>query len=82
MAIFVHAHDCGVFKGDTLPETQLRRLMSVRAFNEKHMMVAAEIVEGSELEKVAGEMLADENAKYINVHNAKPGCFAVRVERA
>lgn len=56
--------------------------MSVRAFDDKHMMVAAEVVEGSELEQVAGGMLADEKAKYINVHNAKPGCFAVRVERA
>lgn len=82
MAIFVHANDCEKFAGNELPERQLRRLMSVRAFDEKHMMVAAEVVEGSELEKVAGGMLADENAKYINVHNAKPGCFAVRVERA
>ena len=82
MAIFVHANDCKKFAGNELPERQLRRLMSVRAFDEKHMMVAAEVVEGSELEKVAGGMLADENAKYINVHNAKPGCFAVRVERA
>ena len=82
MAIFVHAHDCEVFRGDTLPERQLRRLMSVRAYDEKHMMVAAETVEGSELEEVAGGMLADEHAKSLNVHNAKPGCFAVRIERA
>jgi hypothetical protein len=82
MAIFVHAHDCGVFEGSTLPERQLGRLMSLRAFDEKHMMVAAEVVAGPELEQVAGGMLADEKAAYINVHNAKPGCFAVRVERA
>lgn len=82
MAIFVHAHDCEVFRGDSLPERQLRRLMSLRAFDEKHMMIAAETAEGSELEEVAGGMLADEHAKYINVHNAKPGCFAVRIERA
>lgn len=56
--------------------------MSVRAYDERHMMVAAEVTEGSKLEKVAGEMLADEKARYINVHNAKPGCFAVRIERA
>ena len=46
------------------------------------MMVAAEVVEGSQLEGVAGGMLADEKAKYINVHNAKPGSFAARVEQA
>lgn len=82
MAIFVHAHDCGFFDGNVLPERQLRRLLSLRAFDEKHMMVAADVVEGSDFERVAGGMLADEKARYVNVHNAKPGCFAVRVERA
>ena len=82
MAIFVHAHECGVFDGNVLPYTQLRRLLSLRAFDENHMMVAADVVEGSEFEKVAGGMLADEKARYVNVHNAKPGCFAVRVEQA
>lgn len=80
--IFIHAHDCALFQGDTLPDRQLRRMLSVRAYNENHMMCAAEVVEGSELESVAGGMLADEKARYINVHNAKPGCFAVRIERA
>ena len=45
-------------------------------------MVAAEVVEGKELKEVAGGMLADETAKYVFVHNAKPGCFAVGIERA
>ena len=80
--IFVHAHDCGLFEGAVLPERQLRRQLSVRAYNTSHMMVAAEVVDGSEFERTAGAMLADEGAAYINVHNAKPGCFAVRVERA
>jgi Protein of unknown function (DUF1203) len=80
--IFVHAHDCGHFSGDVLPERQLRRQMSVRAYDEKHMMIGAETVEGNGLEVVAGGMLADEKVVYVNVHNAKPGCFAVRVERA
>ncbi|KAK5065357.1 hypothetical protein LTR84_001195 [Exophiala bonariae] len=80
--IFVHAHDCGLFKGEVLPERQLSRQLSVRAYNMNHMMVAAEVVEGSDFESTAGGMLADEQAAYINVHNAKPGCFAVRVERA
>ena len=60
----------------------MRKMLSVRAYEEKHMMVAAEVVEGSEMERVAGVMLADEKAWYINLHNSKPGCFAVRVERA
>ncbi|KAF5011849.1 hypothetical protein FDECE_2081 [Fusarium decemcellulare] len=80
--IFVHAHDCTPFRDATLPDRQLKRLQSLRAYNENHMMVAAEVVNGNEFEKVAGGMLADEKASYIMVHNAKPGCFAFRVERA
>lgn len=79
--IFVHAYDCAPFRGDVLPERQLKRLLSVRAYNVDHMLMASEVAEGSEFEEVAGRMLADEKASYIHVHNAKPGCFAVRVER-
>lgn len=79
--IFVHSRDCAPFSGETLPERQLRRLLSVRAYDMNHMLMASEVVEGSELEEVASKMLADEKASYINVYNAKPGCFAVRVER-
>lgn len=80
--IFVHAHDCTPFHGTALPDSQLKRLLSLRAYDEKHMMIASEVMEGSQFEKVAGEMLADDKASYIHVHNAKPGCFALRVERA
>lgn len=45
----------------------------MRAYNEKHMLVSTEVVKGSELEGVAGGMLADEKAKHVNVRNAKPG---------
>lgn len=80
--IFVHAHECKTFDGSKIPERQLRRMMSVRAYNKDDIMVAAKITKGDELEEVAGRMLADEKAGYINVHNALPGCFAFRIERA
>ena len=80
--IFVHAEHCEAFSGDSIPERQLQRSMAVRAYDEKHMMVAFKIVEGPRLEGVSGEMLADAKARYIHVHNAGPGCFAFKVERA
>ena len=79
--IFVHAHECSVFNGDVLPQTQLNRLMSLRAYNDKHMMINADVADGHTIEKVAQEMLADEKTKYINVHNAKHGCYAVTIGR-
>ncbi len=80
--IFVHTDDCDLFTGDTVPARQLARMLSVRAFDADHMMVAAEVIEGSKLEEVSGGMLADEKARYVNVYNAKPGCFAFKIERA
>jgi hypothetical protein len=46
------------------------------------MMVAAEVATGAELEPVLHRMLAQGSVAYLHVHNAKPGCFACRVERA
>lgn len=80
--IFIHAHACKPFEGDTLPETQLGRSMSVRAYDKNYMMAAANVVKGEEVHEVLGKMLADERAECVFVHNAGPGCFAVRVERA
>ncbi|KAI9719955.1 MAG: hypothetical protein M1828_005993 [Chrysothrix sp. TS-e1954] len=81
--IFVHVRACGRFVGRELPERQLRRRMSVRAYDGRDYLVASELVVGGgeELERVAGGMLADETARYLNVFNAGPGCFAVRIER-
>jgi hypothetical protein len=81
--IFVHADECKEFQhGDEMPVRQLQRTMALRAYDNKHMMVASEIVPGKALERVSGEMLADETASYIQVYNASPGCFAFRIERA
>lgn len=80
--IFIHAHACKPFEGDTLPETQLGRSMSLRAYDKNYMMAAAKVVTGEEVHEVLGGMLADERAECVLMHNAGPGCFAVRVERA
>ena len=58
------------------------RLLSIRGYDAAGMMVAAEVVPGSELEPVLYRMLSQETVDYLHVHNAKPGCFACRVERA
>jgi Protein of unknown function (DUF1203) len=77
--IYVHEHDCAPFAGDGLPEQLTRRLLSVRAYDERHMLVDAEVTEGTELEGVAQRLLGGE-AAYLHVHNARPGCFAARID--
>ena len=58
------------------------RLLSLRAFDRHSMMRAADVVHGSTVEPVIEQMLTDADVEYLHIHNAKPGCYAARVERA
>lgn len=64
-----------------VPEVLRTRLLSVRAFDEEGMMVGAEVVTGTELESAIRQLFADQHAEYLHVHNAKPGCYAARIDR-
>ena len=66
---------------NVVPELFRTRLLSVRAFDDKGMMTAADVVEGREVEPLIDRMLVDQNVAYLHVHYAKPGCFAARVDR-
>lgn len=79
--IFVHARDCALYTGADVPEQQRQRLLAVKAYDGEHMMVDNEVLQGTELVQAAGKMLSRDGVQYLHVHNAAPGCFAVRVER-
>lgn len=57
------------------------RLISVRAFDVKHYMVAADVVEGAELHEAIPTILRNPAVSYLHLHNARPGCFAASVTR-
>jgi hypothetical protein len=65
-----------------VPEALRRRLLSVRAFDGAGMMVDADVVDGRAVEPVIARLLADPAVAYLHLHNAKPGCWAARVDRA
>jgi hypothetical protein len=65
-----------------VPEVIRLRLLSVRAFDAADMMVDADVVHGREVEPVIERMFADDRVAYLHLHNAKPGCYAARVDRA
>jgi len=67
---------------DQVPEQLRLRLLSVRAFDEKGMLVGADVVDGKQLEGVIDRLFEDDRADYLHVHYAKPGCYAARIERA
>ena len=65
-----------------VPAMLRQRLLSVRAFDASGMMVAADVVDGRALEPVVDTMFARDDVAYLHLHNAKPGCYAARVDRA
>ena len=46
------------------------------------MMIDADVFEGTQAAQRFEAFLANPDAAYLQVHNAKRGCYAARVERA
>jgi hypothetical protein len=65
-----------------VPAQQRSRLLSVRAYDERHWIVGGEVAPGTELEVVIGRYFADPRVSYLHLHNARYGCYAARVDRA
>jgi hypothetical protein len=68
-------------KRDEIPEVLAKRLLSIRAYDREGMMVDADVVQGREAAPLIERMLADPNVAFLHAHNAKPGCFAARIDR-
>lgn len=66
----------------TIPEDLTTRLVSIRAFDDKHHIVDADVVDGSLLSESIPSMLGNPEVSYIHLHNAKLGCFMAQVSRA
>ena len=82
-AIFIRENAEQAFPNvGTVPESLKTRLISIRAFDDKHHMVDADVVDGIRLSESIPVMLEDPKAAYLHLHNARPGCFAARVTRA
>jgi len=81
-AIYVRKDEKTYDAVNQVPEQLRLRLLSVRAFDGKGMMVTADVVDGKELEGAVERLLGDERTDYLHVHYAKPGCYAARIERA
>ena len=58
------------------------RLLSIRAYDSDGTLVASEVTEGSAFKEKVAYFFADNTVAYLHVHNAKPGCYSCRVDRA
>jgi hypothetical protein len=81
-AIYVRAGERRFDAVDEVPEQLRLRLLSVRAFDQAGMLLAADVADGPRLEAAIARLLDDARAAYLHVHYAKPGCYAARVDRA
>ena len=81
-AIFVREGATHAFDEiDIVPEVLRRRLLSLRAYDAKGMMLDADVVDGAEVEDLIKRLLDNPEVSYIHAHNAKRGCYAAHIER-
>lgn len=81
--IFVRKLAGEVFdKINTIPEPVRVRLLSVRAYDARGMIVDADVVDGKEIEALIVRFFALPDVDYLHVHYARRGCYACRVDRA
>jgi hypothetical protein len=67
---------------DEIPAMLKFRQLSIRAYDAADMMVGSEVLEGNELEETIWRYFGDNQVEYLHLHNARPGCYNCRVERA
>lgn len=67
---------------DEVPEVLTTRLLSLRAFDGAGMMIDADVIDGGELVPAINRMFGTHRVEYLHAHNAKPGCFAARIDRS
>ena len=66
---------------DTIPPALDRRILSLRAFDARGMMIEAALAQPGEADLAIRRLLADPAAAHIDAHNAIRGCFAARIDR-
>jgi|SRR5688572_30164907 len=66
---------------DAIPPALDHRILSLRAFDAKGMMIDAALVQPGEADPAIRGLLANPAAVHIDAHNAIRGCFAARIDR-
>lgn len=65
-----------------IPPSLVGRLLSLRAFDARGMLVDADIAEGDAVAPTIERMFDNARVSELHAHYAKPGCYAARVLRA
>jgi hypothetical protein len=59
-----------------------RRSLSLRGFDRAHMMIEADLCEGSDAAPLIERFFTNGDVAYVHAHYARRGCFAALIERA
>jgi hypothetical protein len=82
-AIFVREGAISTYdRVNEIPAVMRARILSLRAFDNTHQMIDADVVDGREVEGLIDRFLANQAVSYIQAHYAKRGCYAARIDRA
>ena len=80
--VYIHAQSCGRYDGEHgIPETYRGRLLTLEAFGADRKLLVEVRASESQEEKIAQELFANEEVKYIQVRSTEAGCFLFRLER-
>ena len=66
---------------DEVPDSLRVRLLSLRAYDAAHRMVAAEVCDGEHVAAALERLFARAEIDVVHLHNAKPGCYAAVARR-
>ncbi len=64
-----------------VPEYITRRVISIRAYDQQNMMIAADVSPGPDVAQNIEQLFDDADVAYIHLHNAKQGCFSCLASR-
>lgn len=65
-----------------VPSLFLTRLISLRGYNEKQMLIFAEVFDGKELKEKIQYAFGNQTIEYLHIHNARFGCYFAQAKRA
>jgi hypothetical protein len=79
--IFVHAEQCERYVATNEFPAEFRNGRVLRAYNSRHDIIAAEVVNGEGPEAVIERFLQKPETAFVHVRSASHGCYTMEVER-
>lgn len=80
--VFIHADDCQPYaEPNKFPADFVQRCLTVRGYNTRGTIEAAELSTPGDPEASIARLFADERVRFIHVRNPAWGCFDFQVDR-